>query len=171
MRRDLLTAAISIALLPFGCALAQSIPPSTQADRTLRQGDIIEWSGVSGGDHQVRFGGTVGATTLTPVTEVDDYLGNFDPALKITSEVGVAPENGATGPLLTAKVLDAAQVDKTFNFTCGFHPADMLSRAFKIEAKVDGQAPRTFKITGVAGRHWILEKPDGTKVSIDTTPP
>jgi hypothetical protein len=41
----------------------------------------------------------------------------------------------------------------------------MISRPFKVEAKVAGDQPRTFKIKAVGGQNWILEVP------IDTTSP
>lgn len=147
-------------LLSVGIAFAQS------TEVTIRQGDIIEWVAESGGNHQVRFGGPVGGTMLTPVPEVKERLENFVPTLTEDGAIALAPEEGKpSGSLLKAKVKDAAEVGKTFFFTCGIHTNAMISRPFKIEAKVAGQGPRTYRIKGATGQNWILEVP------IDTTPP
>jgi hypothetical protein len=156
-----------LALVP-AAAVAQI--PSTEADRTLRQGDSIEWVSVSGGTHQVRFGGNVGGTTLTKIADVQAIL-SFPPApapqLTINGDIGSGPPAG-TGLLLQAKVKDDAIVGATFIFTCGIHPNGMISQQFKVAAKDPTQPARTIKIKGVTGMHWRLEAM--RDVHVDTTP-
>lgn len=129
----------------------------------VRQGDTIEWHGVSGPPHRVRFGGTVGKEKLTPVGEIRAILDDFKPAL---------PDNGEPAPsgkvLLTATVRKDAPLNATFIFTCGNHPTAMLSIAFRVVAA--GPVTQTHRIEGVTGFHWQLRTEKGEVIHIDTTP-
>lgn len=167
---------ILAATLCFGLAATLPTPgwaqqPSTDADRTIRQGDTIEWVSVSSGPHQVKFGGTVGGTTLPKISDVQAIL-KFPPApapqLTISGDIGTSPAR-QTGDLLSATVDQNAAPGTTFFFTCGIHPGLMLSHPFKIEAKVAGQPATTHKIKGGPGLNWFMEV--ARDASIDTTPP
>jgi hypothetical protein len=143
---------------------------STEADRTVRPGDKIEW--VSPSPHRIRFGGSVPNPTpggpaiqLTPLTTINNNL-SFVPQL--TESGGIA--QGNQGQTVTATVKDTATPDVTFIFTCGFHTSGMISHPFKIVAATPGQAPRTLKIRATPALQWLLRKDDGTDVQIDTTP-
>jgi hypothetical protein len=154
----------TLAARALGLGLGVLYPTLTHAQPTeviVKQGDKIEWHQVSGPQHRVRFGGTVGTVTLTPVDQIRQRLGDFDPPL---------PDNGqplpvSGKPLLVATVRADAPVDATFIFTCGEHPSAMISIPFKIRA-AEG-SPQTHRIDGVAGFHWKLQPGN---VHIDTTP-
>lgn len=119
----------------------------------VRPGDTIQWVGTGAPPHKTRFG----ANGATPINDINQILENFTPPL--SNGDGPVLNGQAT---LTAKVKDTPQVvGKTFIFTCGFHPAQMLSLQFTVAAK-DGNTPRTHKITGEPGLHWHLH--------VDTTP-
>jgi hypothetical protein len=129
----------------------------------VRQGDTIEWSVISAGPHQVRFGGTVAGATLPTISAIQailDFPPPPAPQLTIDGDVARSPAAGG-GKLLTAKVKADAAVGTTFSFTCGIHPAQMASVTFAIAAS-DGQPPRTHKIFGETGLNWHLHA--------DTTP-
>jgi hypothetical protein len=162
MLRIAIVSALGLALVAIASPAVYAQELSTDEDRTIRQGDTIEWVSVTGGPHQVRFGGAVGATTLPKISEVQAIL-DFPPApapqLTISGDIGRGPAAG-TGPLLTAKVKDDAAIGATFIFTCGIHTTGMLSQPFMIAAKVADQPARTFRIKGVfvSGQmHWFLE--------------
>lgn len=161
-----LLAVLGLGLFAVTAMPAHAQGPSTPADRTVRQGDTIEWVAVSGGNHKVRFG----ANGATPVPEINTLLESFSPALT-PGAIGDSPQ-ASSGRLLTAKVKeDAATVGKTFIFTCGIHTTGMLSQPFTIAAKAPGQPPRTHKIKGVlvGGQfHWFLEV--SRDVQVDTAP-
>jgi hypothetical protein len=162
MLKTVITSALGLTLFTMLSSLVYAQQPSTEEDRTIRQGDTVEWVSITGGPHQVRFGGTVGSTTLPKVSEIQALL-EFPPApapqLTISGDIGRGPTL-STGLLLTAKVKDDAAVGATIVFTCGIHTTGMLSQPFKIAAKVTGQPARNFKIKGVlvSGQmHWFLE--------------
>ena len=165
MSRTLFTAATGVGLLILSHASVCAQQPSTPADRTIRQGDTIEWVAVSGGNHKVRFG----ANGATSVADINTILENFSQALT-PGTTGDSPA-ASSGTLLTAKVKDDATPGKTFIFTCGIHTTPMLSEPFTIAAKVPGQPPRNLKIKGVfvSGQmHWFLEA--ARDVQVDTAP-
>jgi plastocyanin len=141
----------------FGLGLVALNTPTVYAQGSpeviVRPGDTIEWVAVSGGPHKVRFG----ADEATSLDKLKDILENFTPPL---TAAGDSPP-GNPGPLTKATVkADAA--GKTFVFTCGVHPTDMLSLTFTVADKVAGQPARNHKISAEAGRHWHLH--------VDTTP-
>jgi hypothetical protein len=153
MPRILTVVALCLDLLPLALGPAHAQGPSTPEDRTIRQGDTIEWIAVSG-THKVRFG----ANGATSVAEINTILENFSQALT-PGTTGDSPA-ASSGTLLTAKVKDDATPGKTFVFTCGIHTTPMLSELFTIAAKVPGQAPRNLRIKGTFVNnqmHWLLE--------------
>ena len=158
MPRTLMHAALCVALIAMQSGLARAQSMSTDEDRTVRPGDRIEWSGPA--PHRVRFGGTVGSppAPLTPLSDIERVL-SFSPPLTVSGTTGSSDVGGT--PMLAATVRDdaAASGVTAFNFTCGRHPADMLSLPFKIASK-DGQPPRILKIKAV-GLDWMLEKAGG----------
>jgi hypothetical protein len=148
----------ALAVLMIGLTLVASalVPASAQVlpEVTVRQGDTIQWVvGPGNIQHKVKFG----ATGTTSVAEIRDIL-DITPPLTAAGE----SRQAASGTLLTAKVKDNAEPGKTFIFTCGVHPGQMLSLPFTVAAKVAGQPARTHKIIGEVGLHWHLH--------VDTTP-
>ena len=149
----------ALTILVTGLALIASacVPVAAQVlpEVIVRQGDTIQWVvGQGSPPHKVRFG----ANGATSVAEINTILTNITPPL---TPAGDGPQK-PSGILLTAKVKDDAEPGKTFIFTCGVHPPQMLSLPFTVAAKVAGQPPRTHKIIGEAGLHW--------HVHVDTTP-
>lgn len=149
----------ALAVLVIGLALVASalVPASAQVlpEVIVRQGDTIQWVvGTGSPPHRVRFG----ANGATSVAEINTILENLTPPLNPAGD----GRQAASGTLLTAKVKDNAEPGKTFIFTCGVHPGQMLSLPFTVAAKVAGQPPRTHKIIGEAGLHWHIH--------VDTTP-
>ena len=161
MRRMIPVAALCATLLHLSSAFAQSM--STPADRILRPGDTIQWA--PAGPHKLRLG----STGLTPVTDIDKIL-TFSPA-PASDAGGVREWNAAQA--VTATVKDGADTQgvATFVFTCGAHPAAMLSHPFTFESKPAAQPTRTFRIRSDPANKWIMQKPDGSgDVQVDTTP-
>jgi hypothetical protein len=147
----LMSAALALGTFALSTTLgyAQGAP-----EVIVRRGDKIDWSALSGGPHRVKFG----AAGTTSVAEINALL-DFTPVL---TPGGDSPQK-VTGPLTSAQVKDIPEVvGKTFVFTCGVHPAQMLSLTFTIAEKVTGGTARTHKITGESGLHWHL--------LVDTTP-
>jgi plastocyanin len=129
----------------------------------VRPGDTIEWSVISAGPHQVRFGGTVAGAPLPTISAIQailDFPPPPAPQLTIDGDEALSPAAGG-GKLLTATVKANAAVGTKFSFTCGMHPAQMASVTFAIAAS-DGLPPRTHKIFGETGLNWHLHA--------DTTP-
>jgi hypothetical protein len=137
---------------------------STPADRVVKQGDTITFTMSTA--HSLRFGGSIddGATgkpvPLTPVEKIKTLL-QFKPDIPAGGEF----EAGAT---ITTTVLATAAPGEEFRFACGIHLGDMLSEPLKIEAA--GAASQSFAIRAAGGFKWLLKKPDGVEVQIDTTP-
>ena len=129
-----------------GAVYAQGAP-----EVIVRPGDTIQWAAISGGPHQVWFSGANGASSRAQIV---DILDNFSaPGLDADGK----SQGANTGALLSATVKDApGVVGKTFVFTCGIHPAAMLSLTFTVADKVAGQGPRTHRILGESGSHWHL---------------
>ena len=129
----------------------------------VRPGDTIEWSVISAGPHQVRFGGTVAGAPLPTISAIQAIL-DFPPLpapqLTIDGDEARSPAAGG-GKLLTATVKAGAAAGATFSFTCDIHPAQMRSVTFTVAAS-DGLPPRTHKIFGETGLNWHLHA--------DTTP-
>ena len=144
-------------------------PPPAAGDLIVKPGDTIEFASPS--PHRLRFGGSVqdAANTtgppiqLTPWTEVEKIL-TFTPALAVNAGIAM----GAPGQTVTATVKETASAGSTFMFTCGQHPAAMLSLPFTVAAK--GGPERALKIRAANVLKWLLKKADGTEVQIDTTP-
>lgn len=162
MSKTLFATALSLGLLALASEPIFAQGASTPADRTIRQGDTIEWVAESAGPHEVRFG----APGTTPVAAINTILESFTPVLT-PGAIGNSPRL-PSGRLLTAKVKNAATPGTTFIFTCGVHPPQMLSQPFTIAARVAGQPPRTHRIKGVSGLHWLLEVT--RNVQVDTAP-
>jgi plastocyanin len=163
MSKMLFSAVFCLGLLPIAPASVYAQGPSTPTERTVRQGDTIEWVAVSGGNHRVRFGES-GATSLTEInTILEPTVAQDNPPVAIPS-----------GALFTAKVRDSATVGKTFVFTCGIHTGQMLSETFTVAAKDPTQPARSHKIKGVSGPHWFMEVPAASPppkdVQVDTAP-
>jgi len=141
MRKKLVSTVFCLGFLAFNAPVAytQGAP-----EVIVRPGDTIQWVALSGGNHRLNFG----AAGTTPANQIGDIL-TFDPPLTN----GESPElSGA--PLAKATVKDA--VGKTFVFTCGVHPAQMLSLTFEVAAAVPGQPARIHRISGETGNHWHL---------------
>ena len=127
-------------------AVPAPVSAQTQPEVVVRQGDTIQWVAAAGLQHKVKFG----AAGTTPIADIGAIL-NFTPPL-VNGE-----SKATTGTLQTATVKeDKATVGKTFVFTCGFHPAQMVSLPFLVAAKVAGEPARTHTIMGEAGFHWHL---------------
>ena len=153
------TVALLLGLYTLSPDLTAAESMSRPGDRIVRPGDRIEW--VVPNPHRLRVGGA----GLTSLEGVDKIL-NFSPAL--TPKPGNIRESGSDAPV-TGTVKDGAEMQGVANFvfTCGAHPGQMLSHPFTVEAKVDGEAPRTFRITADDDLRWIMERRD---VQVDTTP-
>jgi len=161
MLRTVCVATVAVVLhLSPSAGFAQTM--STPADRILRPGDTIQWTPLGG--HKLRLGGS----GLTSLTDVDKVM-TLSPAP--ASESGGVRDWNA-GQAVTATLKDNADTQGVANFvfTCGQHPAAMLSHPFTIEAKPAAENVRTFVIRSENVFKWIMKKPDGTDVQVDTTP-
>lgn len=154
MSRISRTLTLVVAVIACIAGAAASVHVQAPPEVIVRPGDTITWSGTGNPPHKVRFG----ANGASPIADINDILENITPPLVS----GDGPVFNNTTTTLTAKVKDAAGVGKSFIFTCGFHPGQMLSLQFTVAAKVTGQGPRTHKIVGEPGLHWHLH--------VDTTP-
>jgi hypothetical protein len=125
---------------------------------TLRPGDKIIWTDLSGG-HLVQFGG--GA--LKPLADIKRVL-TFEPPLDEKGEMGFSQQGG--NPMLTATVTaDATQSGvAAIDFTCGAHPPSMRSRPFVIAPR-EGQPVRELKINAKSNpNNWELETSSGAVI-------
>lgn len=167
MPKSLIATVLALGLVGSAPVFAQTA--STDADRTIRQGDSIEWIALSGPPHRVRFGGTVGTTTLTSVSDVEKILEDFV-SVTATGDTAQSPSGSDGETVLTAKVKADAAVGTTFIFTCGIHTSQMISQIFTIAASDAALPARTHRINGVQGLHWLLEIVKVEEVHADTTP-
>ena len=162
-----MTNTLASSILGFGVLVLSTLLANAQnnPEIIIKQGDTIEWVSVPNAPHKVRFGGSgSGATSFDVVKDLLD----FDPTTPIMHD----PNNPdpttfdsaqkPSGTLLKAKVKETdGVIGKTFVFICGVHGGQMLSYAFKIEAKGAGGA-RNYRILGEPAINWHLH--------IDTTP-
>jgi hypothetical protein len=159
MSKTLAITAFCLGLLVL--APAPGFAQPTPEDLTIRPDDKIEWTAPS--PHFLR----VGATGLTPLSDVNKILSFSPPLDKKPGDVA----EGKSDVVVTGTVLPDAdkQGVPTFVFTCGQHPAGMLSRPFTVAARAR-EAVKTLRIRAEAGQKWMLKREDGTEVQIDTTP-
>jgi hypothetical protein len=157
MRKALLsflifTSALNLALEPL---LAQPAP--TDQDLTLRPGDRLSWS--PSAPHRVQFGGTPGGITLTPYSNVQKVL-DISPPLTTDPQRIARAAPGATVNA-TVKADAATSGVAAFNFTCGTHPAQMITMSFKIAPASSGQQPRNVEVITANPLRWILKTDHG----------
>ena len=145
-----LAAIVGVALIAVAPAFAQDGP--TAEDLTLHPGDTITWTPI--GPHRVQFGGD----DVTPFSEVETILESIEPELTANADdVAGAP----IGTVVTATVRADAAEGAQFNFTCGVHPAVMVTVPFVVGTAMEGQEPRDVQIRS-SGFAWVLEKDGGT---------
>lgn len=146
-----LRALIVVGMIVIAPAVSLAQPAPTDADLTLHPGDRITWTTVA--PHRLQFGGA----NVTSFADVQKVLKDIDPPLLVDDQ-GIA--KGRPNSTVTATVRDDAATSgvATLNFTCGAHPALMVTKPFTFAA--DRQS-RDVQIVSAPPPTWILKTDHG----------